>query len=157
MRHGNAQRQLSRDGAHRRALLRNMATSLITHGHIETTLPKAKELKPVVEKLITLGKKGTHHARQLAQSFLMLNDRKADSSVRKTTAAHKLFTEIAERFKDRNGGYTRIIRTRRRPGDNAQMAIIQMVEAEVAKKEATKKRRVVKKNAEVAPVIEAQS
>lgn len=154
MRHKNSFRKLNRTSAHRRALLRNMATSLILHERIETTLPKAKELKRVADKLVTLGKKNTLHARRQALAFLMPINREAEGNAKKDTAVHKLFTEIAPKFSNREGGYTRVLRGRtkpsgkrldaRRAGDNAPMAIIEFVEAEVQKK-AKKKRRVVKK------------
>ena len=159
MRHKNTFRKLNRTAAHRRALLRNLATSLILHGRIETTLPKAKELKRVADKLVTLGKKNTLHARRQALAFLMPVNRTEPGYSKKDTAMHKLFTEIAPRYEGRSGGYTRVLRGRikpagkrldaRRAGDNAPMAIIEFVEAELQKK-AKKKRRVVKKSEEAA-------
>lgn len=164
MRHKNAFRKLNRTAAHRRALLRNLATSLILHERIETTLPKAKELKRVADKLITLGKKDTLHARRQALAFLMPVNREAEGNAHKDTAMHKLFTELAPKFAERQGGYTRVLRGRLKPagkrldakraGDNAQMAIIEFVEAEVQKK-AKKKRRVVKKSEETVTTAEA--
>lgn len=144
MRHGKALRKLGRNPSHRRALLRNLATSLIIHGRIETTLPKAKELKSVADNLITLGKRGTLHARRQAMAFLFAINRQAEGNALKLTAVHNLFDELAPRFTDRDGGYTRVIRTRKRPGDKAQMAVIEFVEAQTAKQE-KKKRRVIKK------------
>ena len=117
MRHGKGLRQLSRSTSHRRALLRNLATSFIKHERFETTVEKAKELRPVVERLITLGKDDNVHSRRQAYSYLM------DKSV-----VHKLFTDIGVRVKSRNGGYTRIVRTRYRNGDAAQMAVIELVD-----------------------------
>ncbi len=117
MRHGKGLRQLSRSTSHRRALLRNLATSFIKYERFETTVEKAKEIRPVVERLITLGKDDNVHSRRQAYSYLM------DKSV-----VHKLFTDIGVRVKNRNGGYTRIVRTRYRNGDAAQMAVIELVD-----------------------------
>ncbi|MFO0417597.1 MAG: 50S ribosomal protein L17 [Pseudomonadota bacterium] len=117
MRHGNGLRQLSRSTSHRRALLRNMATSFFKYERFETTVPKAKELRPVVERLITLGKEDTVAARRQAYGYL------TDKAI-----VHKLFTELGPRCKSRNGGYTRIVRTRIRRGDAAEMAVIEMVD-----------------------------
>ncbi|MCX6115252.1 MAG: 50S ribosomal protein L17 [Proteobacteria bacterium] len=132
MRHGKGLRQLSRNTSHRRALLRNLATSFFKYESFETTVPKAKELRPVVERLITLGKNDTLAARRQAYSYLM------DKAV-----VHKLFAEIGPRCSTRNGGYTRIVRTRVRHGDAAEMAIIELVdkvtEKAVAKKADSKK------------------
>ena len=117
MRHGKSGKKLSRSVSHRRALLRNMATSLILHEGAETTLIKAKALRPVVEKLITLGREDTLHNRR--QAFAYLTDK---------SAVHKLFAEVGPRFKTRNGGYTRVVRTGYRVGDAAEMAVIEFVE-----------------------------
>ena len=117
MRHGNGQRQLSRSTSHRRALLRNMATSFLKYERFETTVPKAKELRPVVERLITLGKIDNLAARRQAYSYL------TDKAV-----VHKLFADVGPRCKERNGGYTRIVRTRFRNGDAAEMAVIELVD-----------------------------
>lgn len=117
MRHKHGYRKLGRDSAHRRAMLRNMATSLIAHESITTTLPKAKELRSVVEKLVTLGKKGTlHHKRQVG-SYLF------DKS-----AVSKVFSELAPRFESRPGGYLRILKRGVRFGDGAKMATIEFVD-----------------------------
>lgn len=117
MRHQIAHRQLSRSSSHRRGLLRNMATSLLKHERFETTLPKAKEVRPVVESLIGLAKRSnTLAARRQAYGYLY------DKAV-----VHKLFAEIAPRYADRNGGFTRIVRTRIRHGDAAQMALIELI------------------------------
>lgn len=145
MRHRKAFRKFSRTPAHRRAMFRNMATSLVLHDKIETTLPKAKELKRIVDKLVTLGKSDTLHNRRRAMAYLMPVNREAKDDKEKWTAVHKLFTDIALRFSEREGGYTRVIRTRVRPGDKAQMAFIGFVEAgSVEKKggEKTRKRRI---------------
>jgi large subunit ribosomal protein L17 len=133
MRHGKGLRQLSRTASHRRALLRNMATSFIRFEHFETTIQKAKELRPVVERLITLGKNDTLAARRQAYSYL------TDKAV-----VHKLFADVGPRCKARNGGYTRIVRTRTRHGDAAELAIIELVdkagaESKAAPKKAEKK------------------
>jgi len=117
MRHGISQRKLSRKSGHRKALFRNMAAALIKHEQISTTLPKAKELRPYVEKLITLAKRGGLSNRRLAQARL-LDD----------TQLKKLFGELAERYSDRDGGYTRIIKAGYRGSDSAQLAIIEFVE-----------------------------
>ena len=117
MKHRVAHRKLNRTSSHRRAMLANMATSLIKHEQIHTTLAKAKELRPVMEKLITLGKKGSLHNRRQAISKLT-----PDANIK------KLFGEIAERYSSRNGGYTRIIKAGNRYGDCAPMAYIELVD-----------------------------
>ncbi len=142
MRHKKAFRKFSRTPAHRRAMFRNLATSLVLHDRIETTLPKAKELKRVVDKLVTLGKVDNLHNRRKAMAYLMPVNRTAKDNKEKWTAVHKLFTDIALRYTERNGGYTRVIRTRVRPGDKAQMAFIGFVEAgSIENKEQTKTRK----------------
>ena len=123
MRHGMAGRKLSVTSTHRLAMFRNMATSLLKHEQITTTLPKAKELRPYVERIITLGKRGGLHARR--QAYAQLMDQKV---------VDKLFTEIAERYKTRAGGYTRVLRAGMRYGDAASMAVIELVERNVAAK-----------------------
>ena len=120
MRHGKVHRKLNKKPAHRRAMFANMCASLIKHEQIMTTLPKAKELRPVVEKLVTLGKKGDLHAR-----------RQAISETRDVDQAKKLFEVLAPRYKDRHGGYTRIIKAGFRYGDNAPMAVIEFVDRDV--------------------------
>jgi large subunit ribosomal protein L17 len=117
MRHGLSGRQLSRNAPHRRAMLRNMAASLLKHETIRTTIPKAKELRRVVEPLITLGKIDTLAKRRTA--FSRLRDAKV---------VEKLFDELGPRFKARSGGYTRILHMAPRPGDNAPMALMQLVD-----------------------------
>jgi len=121
MRHGLSGRQLSRNAPHRRAMLRNMAASLLRHETIRTTVPKAKELRRVVEPLITLGKIDTEAKRRTA--FSRLRDAKV---------VEKLFDELGPRFKARAGGYTRILHMAPRPGDNAEMALMQLVDGPVA-------------------------
>jgi large subunit ribosomal protein L17 len=120
MRHGYARRKLGRTSAHRTALFANMAASLIKHEQIVTTLPKAKELRPIVEKLITLGKRGDLHAR-----------RQAISQMRDETQVQKLFGVIGPRYKDRQGGYVRILKAGFRYGDNASIAVIELVDRDV--------------------------
>jgi large subunit ribosomal protein L17 len=130
MRHRNSGRQLSRNSSHRHALLRNMATSLLRHETIRTTVPKAKELRRVVEPLITLAKVDSLAKRRLAFSRL-----------RDVSVVEKLFLDLGPRFKARAGGYTRILKMEPRPGDSADMALMQLVEpavAPVAKTEETK-------------------
>ncbi len=123
MRHGISQRKLSRKSGHRKALFRNMAAALIKHEQISTTLPKAKELRPYIEKLITLAKRGGLSNRRLAQSRLL-----------DETQLKKLFDVLAERYSDREGGYTRIIKAGYRASDSAQLAIIELVERDEAAK-----------------------
>jgi large subunit ribosomal protein L17 len=130
MRHGVAGRKLGRTTPHLKATLSNMAAALIRHEQIETTLPKAKELRPYVEKLITLGKKGG-----------LANRRLALSQVRDEKLVQKLFGPIAERYKGRKGGYTRIMRAGFRYGDAAALAIIEMVDRDPAAKGAEDKAR----------------
>src|ERR1043165_2881109 len=113
MRHGKVHRKFNRTAEHRRAMFGNMCAALIKHEQIETTLPKAKDLRPIIEKIITLGKRGDLHARRQAISFFRGN----------TDEVTKLFSTIAERTKNRNGGYTRIIKAGFRKGDAAPMAI----------------------------------
>ncbi|MEL6219316.1 MAG: 50S ribosomal protein L17 [Pseudomonadota bacterium] len=117
MRHGNGYRKLNRTHEHRKAMLANMAASLIEHEQIKTTLPKAKELRPYVEKLVTLGKRGDLHAR-----------RQAFATLRSDAAVAKLFDAIAERYKERQGGYCRVLKAGFRYGDMAPMAIIEFVD-----------------------------
>jgi len=117
MRHRKAGRQLRRTSEQKLALMRNLATSLIEHGAIETTEAKAKELRPFVEKLITKAKTGTLHSRRLAVRH-----------IHKRAAADKLFQEIGPKFATRNGGYTRILKTGHRKGDGADMARIELIE-----------------------------
>jgi large subunit ribosomal protein L17 len=123
MRHGVAGRKLGRTTPHRKATLANMAQALIRHEQIRTTLPKAKELRPFVDKLITLGKRGSLHARRQAMSVLHDND-----------LAQKLFGPLAERYRERAGGYTRVLRAGIRYGDAATMALIELVDRDPAAK-----------------------
>ncbi len=119
MRHARAGKKLGRDSAHRKALYSNLAGALIEHGRIKTTVTKAKAVKPHVEHMITLGRRGDLHARRQATAFLRSRD-----------VVHKLFTDVAPLFKDRPGGYTRIIKIGTRPGDSAEMAYIELVDEE---------------------------
>lgn len=123
MRHGIAGRKLSVTSSHRIAMFRNMATSLLKHEQITTTLPKAKELRPYVERIITLGKRGDLHAR-----------RQALAQIRDEKIVQKLFGEIAERYKARPGGYCRVLKAGVRYGDAATMAVIELVDRNVAAK-----------------------
>lgn len=123
MRHGNSGRKLGRTSEHRKALFANMAAAVIKHEQIKTTLPKAKELRPIVEKLITLGKRGGLHAR-----------RQALSQLRDTALVEKLFSTLADRYKTRAGGYTRVLKAGFRHGDMAPMALIELVERDPAAK-----------------------
>ena len=123
MRHGISGRKLSVTSSHRTAMFRNMATSLLKHEQITTTLPKAKELRPYVERIITLGKRGDLHAR-----------RQALAQIRDEKVVQKLFGEIAERYKARPGGYCRVLKAGIRYGDAATMAVIELVDRNVAAK-----------------------
>ncbi len=155
MKHRKVLGKLNRNTSHRRALLRNLATSLILNDKIETTLPRAKELKRLADKLITLGKKDSLAARRQAMSFLFAVNRVQEGNVNKLSAVHKLFTELAPRYSERNGGYTRVIHSGRRAGDCAEMAIIEFVEGAVVKKVDPKKRRVTKRKDEAVAQAEA--
>lgn len=116
-------RKLGRTSDHRKALLRNMATSLIEHGSMETTEMKAKELSSVMDRLVTLAKRGDLHARRQAAAYV----RNVEVDEDGTTALQKLFNEIGPAYKDRTGGYTRVVKTRIRRGDAAPMAIVEFV------------------------------
>ena len=123
MRHGVAGRKLNRTASHRKAMFANMAASLIEHEQIVTTLPKAKEIRPIVEKLVTLGKKGDLHAR-----------RQAISQIRDVAVVSKLFDAIASRYATRNGGYLRIMKAGFRHGDNAALAVVEFVDRDTSAK-----------------------
>ena len=123
MRHRNQGRKLNRTAEHRKAMFANMAASLIKHEQIVTTLPKAKELRPIVEKLVTLAKKGGLHAR-----------RQAIAEIRDVAQVKKLFEVLGVRYKDRDGGYTRIMKAGFRYGDNAPKAVIEFVDRDVEAK-----------------------
>lgn len=122
MKHGMKGRKLNRTSSHRKALFKNLAQALIQHETIKTTLPKAKDLRPIVEKLVTLGKRGDLNAR-----------RQAISQIQDVGLVQKLFTEIANRFQERQGGYIRVVKAGFRYGDDAPMAIIQFVDAQATK------------------------
>jgi large subunit ribosomal protein L17 len=117
MRHGLHGRRFNRTASHRKAMFANMAASLIKHEQIKTTLPKAKDLRRVIDRLITLGKRGDLHARRQALSVL-----------RDTEITAKLFDDLAERYKERNGGYSRVLKAGHRYGDMAPMAVIELVD-----------------------------
>ena len=117
MRHRHSGRKLNRTSSHRKAMFRNLAAALVKHEQIQTTLPKAKELRPVVERMITLGKQGNLHSRR--QAFAFLRDEKA---------VEKIFGGLAERYQKRPGGYTRVLRSGFRYGDSAPMAYIELVD-----------------------------
>ncbi len=153
MRHKNSFRKLNRTAAHRRALFRNLSCALVLHDRIETTLPKAKELKRIADRLVTLGKVDTLANRRLAMTKLFAQNLRAQGNAQKLSAVHRLFTEIAPRYAERHGGYTRVLRTKKREGDKAQMALIEFVEAQVQASAKKRKRRTVKKAA-AAPVVE---
>ncbi len=121
MRHGKAHRKLNRTAEHRRAMFANMAAALIKHEQITTTLPKAKDLRPVVEKLITLGKRGDLHAR-----------RQAVAQIRDIAMVKKLFEVLGPRYKERHGGYTRVLKAGFRYGDNAPVGVIELVDRDEA-------------------------
>ena len=123
MRHGNSNRKLNRTHEHRKAMFANMVCSLIEHEQIQTTLPKAKELKKIVDKYITLGKKGSLHSR-----------RQAISQLKQNSAVIKLFETLAPRYKERNGGYTRVLKAGFRYGDAAPLAVIELVDRDASAK-----------------------
>jgi large subunit ribosomal protein L17 len=123
MRHGKVHRKFNRTAEHRRAMFANLCIALIKHEQITTTLPKAKDLRPVVEKLVTLGKRGGLHAR-----------RQAIAELRDIAMVRKLFDVLGPRYKERQGGYTRVIKAGFRYGDNAPLGVIEFVERDVAAK-----------------------
>jgi large subunit ribosomal protein L17 len=123
MRHGKAHRKFNRTAEHRKAMFENMAASLIKHEQIVTTLPKAKDLRPIVEKLVTLGKRGDLHARR--QAIAQLQDE---------VIVTKLFDVLAARYKDRQGGYTRVLKAGFRHGDSAPIGVIEFVDRDVEAK-----------------------
>ena len=126
MRHRCAGRQFGRNSGHRKALFRSLVTSFFEHERIETTEAKAKEIQPMTEEMITLGKKGDLSAIRQAASFIRSRD-----------VVIRLFKEIAPRFATRHGGYTRLVKTRRRLGDGAEMAILELIDYKMVKKEKT--------------------
>ena len=136
MRHRKAGRPLGRDTQHRRALFRNLVTSFLKHERIETTVAKAKELRSIADRMITLGKSPSLHSRRLALSYIQSRQ-----------VVSRLFSEIAPRFANRKGGYSRVILTRRRHGDGAPMAILELIETEAIEK----KKKAVGEKAKKAP------
>ena len=128
MRHGNSNRKLNRTHEHRKAMFANMVCSLIEHEQIETTLPKAKELKKIIDRYITLGKKGSLHSRRMAISRL-----------RQNSAVTKLFEILAPRYKKRNGGYSRVLKAGFRYGDAAPLAVIELIDRDISAKGAKDK------------------
>ena len=136
MRHRNEGRKLSRNTSHRRALLRNLVTSLLEHGRVMTTLPKAKEVRPLAEKMITLGKRDNLHARRMVHSYLL-----------KDATAKMVFDTIAPKFADRKGGYRRIIKLGNRKGDGADIAIIELLGSDLGAKKAERAAKAQAKDA----------
>jgi large subunit ribosomal protein L17 len=147
MRHRNAGFKLGRNTSHRRALLRNLVTSVIIEDRVETTVAKAKAVRPLVEKMITLGKKGDLHSRRQALSFLMTDD-----------SVTRLFETVAPRYGDRQGGYLRIVKTGFQKGDGAEKAFIELLGAEKQIEEKQQKRAdaKAKKRAELEEAMEKQ-
>ena len=133
MRHRKAGKKLGRDSSHRKAMLRNMVTSLFKHEQMETTDAKARQLKPMAEKMITLAKRGDLHARRQALAYIK------DKAI-----THRLFEELKDRYLDRQGGYVRIIKKGNRKGDSAPVSVIQRLPPEEAKKKSKKKARAPK-------------
>lgn len=130
MRHGKKGRKLNRTASHRKAMFANMAASIIEHEQIVTTLPKAKEIRSIVDKLITLGKRGDLHAR-----------RQAISQIQDQAQVRKLFDELGPRYAERHGGYTRVLKAGFRRGDNAPMAVVELVDRNVEAKGAADRAR----------------
>ncbi|MEL7542041.1 MAG: 50S ribosomal protein L17 [Pseudomonadota bacterium] len=139
MRHGIAHRKLNRTASHRKAMFANMAASLITHEQIVTTLPKAKELKPIMDKLVTLAKKGDLASR-----------RRAIAQIRDKDAVKKLFAVMGERYADRQGGYTRVLKAGYRHGDNAPVAVIELVDRDPEARGAIDRERLAAEEAALA-------
>jgi large subunit ribosomal protein L17 len=149
MRHGNSGRRLGRTTSHREAMFRNLVTSFLNHEKITTTDAKAKEIRSVAEKMITLGKRGDLHSLRQAASY-----------IREKSTVTKLFSTIAPRYKDRSGGYTRIVKLGIRQGDAASISLIELVEEEMKPQKVRKqavKTVVTAKVAAVAPVVAAES
>jgi large subunit ribosomal protein L17 len=142
VRHQRAGKKLGRDSAHRKALYANLAGALIENGRIKTTVTKAKAVKPIAERMITLGRRGDLHARRQATAFLRSRD-----------VVHRLFADVAPRFKDRPGGYARIVRLGPRAGDAAEMAYLELVDEEYVAELREERATAV---AEPAPVVEEQ-
>jgi large subunit ribosomal protein L17 len=145
MRHRNAGFKLGRNPSHRRALLRNLVTSILLMDRVETTVTKCKATQPLVEKMITLGKRGTVHARRQALAFMMTPE-----------SVDRLFSVVAPRYSDRNGGYTRITRSITRKGDAAEMAYIELLGAELDEKRQKRDEARAKKREELAKQMEEE-
>ena len=146
MRHQRTGKKLGRDASHRKALYANLAGQLIEHGRIRTTVTKAKAVKPLAERMITLGRRGDLHARRQATSVLRSRD-----------VVHRLFADVAPRFKDRPGGYTRIVKIGPRPGDSAEMAYLELIDEEyVAQQRAERATAVAEPEEAEEPVAEAE-
>jgi large subunit ribosomal protein L17 len=149
VRHHRAGKKLGRDSAHRKAMYANLAGALIEHGRIQTTVAKAKAVKPIAEKMITLGRRGDLHARRQAMAFL-----------RSQEVVHKLFAEVAPRFKERPGGYSRIVRLGPRLGDAAEMAYLELVDfspVEQAEEKAERRRLRLRRRQEAEELAEAEA
>lgn len=146
MRHNKAGRRLGRTTSHRIAMFRNMVTSFLSHERITTTDSKAKELRSIAEKMITLGKRGDLHAMRQAASY-----------IRDKKVVTKLFTTIAPRYKEREGGYTRIVKLGIRPGDNAPLSVIELVEEQFEKKQKKAKPAKAPVAVETKPAVEEKS
>jgi large subunit ribosomal protein L17 len=146
VRHARSGKKLGRDSAHRKALYANLAGALIEHGRIKTTVTKAKAVKPIAEQMITLGRRGDLHARRQATAFLRSRD-----------VVHKLFADVAPLFKDRPGGYTRIVKLGPRPGDSAEMAYLELVDEEYVAKEREARREVVEEPVAQEEAVEEQA
>ncbi len=146
MRHRKQGRKLNRTSSHRKAMFANMAASLIEHEQIVTTLPKAKEMRSVADKLITLGKRGDLHAR-----------RQAISRVRDVEQVRKLFDVLGPRYKDRNGGYTRVLKAGFRYGDSAPMAVIEFVDRDLEAKGAKDRARMEAAEEQAAEAVPAEA
>ena len=148
MRHQRTGKKLGRDSSHRKALYANLTGALIEHGRITTTVTKAKAVRPIAEKMITLGRRGDIHARRQAMAFL-----------RSQEVVHKLFAEVAPRFKGRAGGYSRIVRIGPRPGDAAEMAYLELVDfspEEQAEEKAERRRLRLRRRQEAEERAEAE-
>jgi large subunit ribosomal protein L17 len=149
VRHHRAGRKLGRDASHRKALYANLAGALIEHGRIKTTVTKAKAVRPIAEKMITLGRRGDLHARRQAMAYL-----------RSQEVVHKLFAEVAPRFTERPGGYSRIVRIGPRPGDAAEMAYLELVDfsaEEQAEEKAERRRLRLRRRQEQEVAAEAET
>ena len=146
MRHQRTGKKLGRDASHRKALYANLAGQLIEHGRIRTTVTKAKAVKPLAERMITLGRRGDLHARRQATSVLRSRD-----------VVHRLFADVAPRFKDRPGGYARIVKIGPRPGDSADMAYLELIDEEyVAQQRAERATAVAEPEEAEEPAAEAE-